>query len=102
MKKLISILLLVVLLTTALSSTAHAATDTSIGVEPGQTMPDFTVSLTDGTTATLSELLKEKDLEQTLAILQVEGSGRTQHIRQLVQALCERVPRHGGGLPGEP
>ena len=62
MKKLISILLLVVLLTTALSSTAHAATDTSIGVEPGQTMPDFTVSLTDGTTATLSELLKEKDL----------------------------------------
>ena len=62
MKKLISILLLVILLTTALSSTAHAATDTSIGVEPGQTMPDFTVSLTDGTTATLSELLKEKDL----------------------------------------
>ena len=59
MKKLVSILL-VVLLIAALSSTAFA--ETGIGVEPGQAMPDFTVSLTDGTTATLSELLKEKDL----------------------------------------
>ncbi len=60
MKKRISILLLIVLLTAALSVPACA--ETGIGVEPGQTMPDFTVSLTDGTTATLSEVLKEKDL----------------------------------------
>ena len=61
MKKLISIILLVVLLTTALSISAFADTP-DIGIEPGQNMPDFTVDLTDGTTATLSELLKEKDL----------------------------------------
>lgn len=60
MKKLTSIILLVALLIAALSSTAYA--DTGIGIEPGQNMPDFTVSLTDGTTATLSEILKEKDL----------------------------------------
>ncbi len=59
MKKLVSILL-VVLLIAALSSTAFA--ETGIGVEPGQAMPDFTVSLTDGTSATLSELLKDKNL----------------------------------------
>ena len=59
MKKLISILL-AVLLIAAMSGTAFA--ETGIGVEPGQAMPDFTVSLTDGTSATLSELLKEKDL----------------------------------------
>ena len=59
MKKLISILL-AVLLIAAMSGTAFA--ETGIGVEPGQAMPDFTVSLTDGTAATLSELLKEKDL----------------------------------------
>ncbi len=60
MKKVLSIILLAVLLTTALSITAYA--ETGVGVEPGQQMPDFTVPLTDGTTATLSELLKEKDL----------------------------------------
>ena len=60
MKKIISILLLAVLLTAALSITACA--DTGVGIEPGQTMPDFTASLTDGTTVTLSELLAEKDL----------------------------------------
>jgi thiol-disulfide isomerase/thioredoxin len=60
MKKLINVILMVVLLTAALSSFACA--DSGIGIEPGQPMPDFTVSLTDGTTATLSELLKEKDL----------------------------------------
>ena len=59
MKKMIC-LLLAVLLFAALGCSAYA--DSGIGVEPGQTMPDFTVSLTDGTTATLSELLKEKDL----------------------------------------
>ena len=59
MKKLISILL-VMLLLAALGGTAFA--DSGIGVEPGQTMPDFTVPLTDGTTASLSALLKEKDL----------------------------------------
>ena len=60
MKKLISMILLAVLLAAAFSSVACA--DSGIGIEPGQLMPDFTVSLTDGTTATLSELLKEKDL----------------------------------------
>ena len=59
MKKLISVLLAVLLLA-ALCGIASA--ETGIGVEPGQQMPDFTVSLTDGSTATLSELLKEKDL----------------------------------------
>ena len=39
-----------------------ASTDTGTGLELGQTMPDFTVSLTDGTSATMSETLKEKDL----------------------------------------
>ncbi|MBO5638833.1 MAG: TlpA family protein disulfide reductase [Oscillospiraceae bacterium] len=60
MKKLLSVVLLVVLLTTALNVTAYA--DTGLGIEPGDNMPDFTVPLTDGTTATLSELLQEKDL----------------------------------------
>ena len=59
MKKAISILLAVLLLA-ALGATAYA--DTGVGVEPGQTMPDFTVPLTDASTATLSELLKEYDL----------------------------------------
>ena len=59
MKKLISILL-AVLLIAALGCSAFA--ESGVGVEPGQAMPDFTVSLTDGTTATLSDLLKEKDL----------------------------------------
>ena len=59
MKKPISVLLAVLRLA-ALCGIASA--DTGIGVEPGQKMPDFTVSLTDGSTATLSELLKEKDL----------------------------------------
>ena len=57
--KLISIVM-VVLLVAALGINAFA--ESNIGVQPGQAMPDFTVSLTDGTTATLSELLKEKDL----------------------------------------
>ena len=60
MKKMLSLLLLVLLLTTALGVTAYA--DTGIGIEPGAAMPDFTVTLTDGCTVTLSELLQEKDL----------------------------------------
>ena len=60
MKKRISVLLLAVLLTALLSTTAFA--DTGVGLEPGDPMPDFTVSLTDGSSVTLSELLKEKDL----------------------------------------
>ena len=59
MKKLICILL-ALLLFASLGAAANA--DSGIGVEPGQPMPDFTVQLTDGTTATLSALLKEKDL----------------------------------------
>ena len=59
MKKLICILL-ALLLFASLGAAAYA--DSGIGVEPGQPMPDFTVQLTDGTTATLSALLKEKDL----------------------------------------
>lgn len=60
MKKMLAILMTVLMLT-ALGCTAFAASD-DIGVKPGEAFPDFTVSLTDGTTATLSELLKEKDL----------------------------------------
>ena len=60
MKKTVCILLAVLLLT-ALCGTAFAASDNA-PANPGDTMPDFTVSLTDGTTATLSELLKEKEL----------------------------------------
>ena len=60
MKKLLCLLLAVLMITT-MSFTAHAASN-STGLEPGQEMPDFTVSLTDGTTATLSEILQEKDL----------------------------------------
>lgn len=60
MKKRIGLLLLLILVMAALCSPAYA--DTGVGIEPGDTMPDFTVSLTDGSTATLSEVLKEKDL----------------------------------------
>ena len=60
MKKVICILLAVLMLT-ALGCTAFAESS-NLGVEPGDTMPDFTVPLTDGSTATLSELVKENDL----------------------------------------
>lgn len=53
--------LLAVLLIVLTGRTVYAA-DAGIGIESGQDMPDFTVSLTDGTTATLSEILAEKDL----------------------------------------
>ena len=59
MNKMICVLLAVLILA-SLGASAYA--DSGVGVEPGQAMPDFTVSLTDGSTATLSELLKEKDL----------------------------------------
>lgn len=36
--------------------------NSGIGVEPGEQMPDFTVALTDGSSATLSELLMENEL----------------------------------------
>ena len=48
-----------VLMLVVLGGTAFAESG-KIGTEPGQIMPDFTVALTDGTAATLSELLKEK------------------------------------------
>ena len=60
MKKVISVLLLVIWLAFAPGITALA--DTGLGVEPGQEMPDFTVSLTDGTSASLSGILAEKEL----------------------------------------
>ena len=60
MKKLLAVLMTVLMLA-ALGGTAFAASD-DIGVKPGEAFPDFTVSLTEGGTATLSELLKEKDL----------------------------------------
>ncbi len=59
MKKLFSVLLAVLMLA-ALCGIASA--ETGIGIEPGETMPGFTATLTDGTAVTLSELLKEKDL----------------------------------------
>ncbi len=60
MKRILS-LLCAVLLLVCLGADAFAdAGEPNLKV--GDTMPDFTVSLTDGTTATLSELLKENDL----------------------------------------
>ena len=38
------------------------AEDTGIGINPGDTMPDFTVTTTDGSEVSLSELLKDHDL----------------------------------------
>ena len=38
------------------------AKDTGIGINPGDTMPDFTEEMTDGSEANLSELLKDHDL----------------------------------------
>ena len=58
MKKFVSILLALLLLA-ALGCTAFAAQD---GIQPGDAMPDFTVTLCDGSSATLSELLKAHDL----------------------------------------
>ena len=55
-------LLLAFLLLAALCLAGCGQQQADIGVQAGQTMPDFTVPLTDGTTATLSELLKDKDL----------------------------------------
>ena len=61
MTKRILSLLCAVLLLLCLGATAFAdAGEPNLKV--GDVMPDFTVSLTDGTTVTLSELLKEKDL----------------------------------------
>ena len=61
MKKIIScVILTVVLMTVVFGNIAYASSE--IGIEPGQSMPDFSVSLTDGSTAVLSDILKEKDL----------------------------------------
>lgn len=60
MKKLL-FLIAAVLMTAALCFPASA--DQNSGkAGTGDTMPEFTVQLTDGTSATLSDLLKEKDL----------------------------------------
>ena len=61
MQKRIAVFMLAVLLA-AMLGTAVYASDAGIGIGPGETMPDFTVSLTDGTTATLSGMLEENDL----------------------------------------
>lgn len=60
MKKMICLLLAVLMIATV-NIPARAASS-NIGLEPGQEVPDFTVSLTDGTTAALSELLEGKEL----------------------------------------
>ena len=61
MKKIISCLILTIVLMTVVFGNITFASS-RIGIEPGEVIPDFTVSLTDGTTATLSDILKEKDL----------------------------------------
>ena len=58
MKKIVTILLELLLLS-GLTCTAFADGE---GIQPGDTVPDFTVTLSDGTSATLSELLKDNDL----------------------------------------
>ena len=61
MRRVLGIILLAALVF-AVMSLPVAAEDYDFGIKPGQKMPDFTVELTDGTTATLSELLKTKEL----------------------------------------
>ena len=61
MMKRIVCLLFAVLLLACLGATAFADSGEP-NLKIGDTMPDFTVSLTDGSTATLSELLKDNDL----------------------------------------
>lgn len=61
MKKLFSFFLAAFLLFT-MAVPAFADTAKPAGVDPGQKIPDFTVTTTDGETVTLSELLKDKDL----------------------------------------
>ena len=61
MKKIISCLILTIVLMTVVFSNITFASS-RIGIEPGEVIPDFPVALTDGTTATLSDILKEKDL----------------------------------------
>ena len=60
MKKLVGAIVAAMLI--ALLATTVYAETTSIGLELGEEMPDFTAPLTDGTTVTLSDLLKENDL----------------------------------------
>ena len=60
MRKILIILMSVLML--AVLCGAGSTESGGLGIEAGQTMPDFTVALTDGSEATLSELLKENDL----------------------------------------
>ena len=60
MKKFVIILMTIFMMSVLCGATS--ADTSNLGLETGQVMPDFTVSLTDGSQATLSELLKENDL----------------------------------------
>ena len=61
MKKIITSIIAALMLV-ALLATPSRAEDTGIGINPGDTMPDFSEKMTDGSEAKLSELLKDHDL----------------------------------------
>ena len=67
MRKILIILMTVLML--AVLCGAGSTESGGLGIEAGQTMPDFTVALTDGSEATLSELLKENDLSCLISAL---------------------------------
>ncbi len=58
MKKIICVLLTVLILICTCTACASGGGNN----EPGKTMPDFTVTLSDNTSVSLSELLAENDL----------------------------------------
>lgn len=62
MKKKLCILITAVLMLMMLFTGCGKKTESKVGIEPGETMPDFTVELCDGSTASLSDLLDDYDL----------------------------------------
>ncbi len=64
MKKVLTSILAAIMLVALLAVPAvpARAEDTGIGINPGDTMPEFTVTTTEGSEVKLSELLKDHDL----------------------------------------
>ena len=62
MKRLFSFLIILIMTVVLFCTACSKEEPSGTGLESGQKMPDFTVSLSDGTTATLSELVSENEL----------------------------------------
>ena len=62
MKRLFSFLIILIMTVVLFCTACSKEEPSGTGLESGQKMPDFTVSLSDGTTATLSELVNDNDL----------------------------------------